>query len=247
MQSISENSKIKAVVFDLDHTLYDRYETLKLVCYDLYRAKRHWFSKDIGEEQAAKIIIEADGRYIVEGWRSVLMHWIEKGLLLTDEKGEPLAEPTEIFDFIWNYGFLKHAVKYPYANRVLDELRTAGIKTALITNASGEKGIIRQNTKLKLLEMENRFDNILISGQVGIFKPDRGIFDIMSKRLDIAPENMLYVGDNPINDVEGSRAAGYIPVWVRLREEYGEKCDCKFSVADISEIPALVDSINFGK
>ena len=240
----SKNRKIKAVIFDLDHTLYDRYETLKLVCHDMYSEKRCWFSEGVDEEQAAKIMIEADGRYIVGGWRPVIRGWVEKGILATYKNGETIAEFSEIFDFIWNYGFLKHAVKYPYANSVLDGLRETGIKTGLITNASGEKGIARQMAKLKLLEMENRFDSIIISGQVGILKPERGIFDIMSKRLDIAPENMLYVGDNPINDVEGSRAAGYIPVWVRLREEYGECCDCEYSVKDISEIPALVEKIN---
>lgn len=246
MKKINADSKIKAVVFDLDHTLFDRYETIRLVCRDLYSEKREWFSDNIDVERAAEIMIEADGRCILGGWTPVLNFWLEKGLLKLSEDGNMLPGKQELFDFIWNYGFLKHAVAYPFANPMLDELRVAGIKTALLTNAGGEKGIIRQMAKLRLLEMENCFDNILISGQVGIHKPHRNIFDIMSWRLGIPAQNMLYVGDNPINDVFGSKMAGYTPVWVRLRDEYGETADCELSVKDVSEIPGIVDKLNYG-
>ena len=244
MNKITPNSKIQAVVFDLDHTLYDRYETLKLVCHDFYTEKREWFSEDIDESEAAKIMAEADGRYIIYGWKSVMGFWLEKGLLKLDENGNSIATRQELFSFIWNYGFVNHAVAYPFANNMLDTLRKAGLKVALITNAGGEIGIKRQTAKLKLLGMTDHFDNILISGSVGIHKPERGIFDIMSARLEIPAANMLYVGDNPIADIKGAKGSGYIPVWVRLREEYGEKCDCEYSVADVSEIPSLVDKIN---
>ncbi|MBR3996268.1 MAG: HAD family hydrolase [Clostridia bacterium] len=247
MNKINADSKVKAVVFDLDHTLFDRYETLKLVCHDFFLKKREWFSKDIDEIDAAKIMIEADGRYIVKGWDRVIDYWRESGLLATTSDGNPVVTKEEIVDYIWNYAFLEYAVKYPFANDVLQELRKAGYKVGLLTNAVDECGIKRQTAKLRMLEMEDKFDEILISGEVGLEKPCREVFDIMTKRMGIPAENTLYVGDNPINDVMGSRGAGYIPVWVRLREEYGEECDCEYSVADVSEIPDLVDKINSGE
>ena len=246
MQKINKDSKIQAVVFDLDHTLYDRYETLKLVCHDFYTERREWFSDNITEEEAERIMIEADARHITGGWAPILEFWKESKLLRLNEKGEPVADSKELFDFIWNYGFVNHAVSYPFANSMLDELRGAGIKTGLLTNAAGEKGIIRQNAKLRLLGMQDKFDNVLISGEVGIHKPCRSIFDIMKWRLGIPAGNMMYVGDHPKNDVWGSKTAGYIPVWVRLREECGETADCEYSVKDVSELPELIDRINSG-
>ncbi len=244
MQKINKDSKIQAVVFDLDHTLYDRYETLKLVCHDFYAERREWFSDDITEEEAARIIIEADERCIIGGWSAILEFWNKNKLLKLNEKGESVAENEELFDFIWNYGFINHAVSYPFANPMLDELRGAGIKTGLLTNAAGEKGIIRQKAKLRLLGMQDKFDNILISGEVGIHKPCRTVFDIMKWRLGIPAENMMYVGDHPKNDVWGSKTAGYTPVWVRIREEVGETADCEYSVKDVSELHELIDRIN---
>ena len=139
MEQINENSKIKAVIFDLDHTLYDRYETLKLICHDLYTEKRDWLSDGVTEEDTVKIILEADGSSIVEGWTAVYEYWTKSGLLKFDKNGTPIAGKKDMLEFILNYGFLKHAVKYPFANPMLDELRDAGLKVGLITNAAGEK------------------------------------------------------------------------------------------------------------
>ena len=247
MIKINSDSKIKGVVFDLDHTLFDRYETLKLVCHDFYTLKREWFSKNISEKEAAKVMIEADGRNIIKGWDKVLDFWNERGILAVLPNGNTVASKDEIIDFIWNYAFLENAVKYPFANGVLNELREAGYKVGLLTNASDNCGIRRQRAKLKMIDMENAFDEILITGEIGLEKPSREVFDIMTERMGIPAGNMLYVGDNPINDVMGSERAGYIPVWVSLRKEYGEECNCKFTVLDVSEIPDLIDKINFGK
>ncbi|MBE6704466.1 MAG: HAD family hydrolase [Ruminococcaceae bacterium] len=244
MNKLTQASKIKAVAFDLDHTLFDRYATLKLVSHDFFTEKREWLSQDMTEEKVADILIRADAVHIVQGWSAIHKYWMDSGLLANDKDGNPIADKKELFDYVWNYGFFKHAVKYPFTNPMLDELREAGYKVCLITNCAKEIGIRRQTAKLELLDMTDKFDEIIISGQVGIHKPHRNIFDIMSWRLGIPAQNMLYVGDHPINDVEGSKAAGYIPVWVRLREEYGESADCEYSVKDVSEIPALADRIN---
>ena len=244
MNKINADSKVKAVVFDLDHTLFDRYETLKLVCHDLYTEKREWICKDVTENQLEKVMIDADAKYVIRGWHYMFEYWLEQGVVAKDENGELVAGEKDFFEFIWNYGFYRHAVKYPFTIPMLDELRAAGIKTGLITNAAGEKGLNRQKSKLRLLGIEDKFDSIMITASVGIHKPERGVFDITAQRLDLSPQNMMYVGDHPVNDVFASRRANYTPVWVRIREEVGEVCECEYSVKDVSEIPALVDKIN---
>ena len=56
------------------------------------------------------------------------------------------------------------------------------------------------------------FDGIVISGAVGVKKPDPAIFAIALEAMDAAPEETVYVGDLPSVDVEGARAAGIAPV-----------------------------------
>ena len=52
----------------------------------------------------------------------------------------------------------------------------------------------------------------------------------------------MYVGDNPLNDVQASREAGFIPVWVRTTGTWVypdiEKPECQ--IDHIRELPALL-------
>lgn len=246
MNTISETSKIRAVVFDLDHTLFDRYATICVSAKDMIENRSKWFVKKLSVQRLTQVWIESEEKYIItDGWKRMYDYWAEKEILSTYENKVPVVTADELFEYIWNCCFFKYAIPYPFTADVLENLRSAGVKIGLITNASGEIGIKRQNAKLKILGLEDKFDEKLISGEIGIHKPDRKIFDVMSKRLAIPAQNILYVGDSPINDVDGSRNAGYIPVWVKIRKAW---CDgikhCEYSVENISQIPQLVDMIN---
>jgi len=55
----------------------------------------------------------------------------------------------------------------------------------------------------------------LVSGAVGIAKPDKAIFHRACSQLGIHPHEAWFVGDNPINDAIGARNAGLVDVWLR--------------------------------
>ena len=59
-----------------------------------------------------------------------------------------------------------------------------------------------------------QFETIVSSEEAKAAKPDPAIFRTISERLDIPPEFILYVGDNPLVDIVGSRAAGLPAAWV---------------------------------
>ena len=104
MKHINENSKIKAVIFDLDHTLFDRYETIKLVCEDMITEKSHWFVDGTSLEELQQVLVDADAKHIIGGWKPVFAYWREQGIMKLDSDGNTLAKSEEVFDFIWNYG-----------------------------------------------------------------------------------------------------------------------------------------------
>ena len=67
---------------------------------------------------------------------------------------------------------------------------------------------------------------VVSSGEVGFSKPDAQIFQIAAARAGVAPEAVLYVGDQYQNDVMGARRAGTAAV---LLDRYGlqsERLDC---------------------
>jgi putative hydrolase of the HAD superfamily len=95
------------------------------------------------------------------------------------------------------------------AARLLDAL-DGRLPLALITNGASDT----QRAVLRALDLERRFDVIVISGEVGIAKPDPEAFRIVCDQLGTDPAATWHVGDDPTTDVGGARAAGLVAVWV---------------------------------
>ena len=92
---------------------------------------------------------------------------------------------------------------------VLTELRTRGYDLGLITNRENVDHFYRL---LDQMELRPFFDVTLASGEVGIAKPEPGIFYEVLGRMDVTPDESIYVGDNYWADVVGARRAGVTPV-----------------------------------
>ena len=65
-----------------------------------------------------------------------------------------------------------------------------------------------QNLKLDTAGIRDLFDVVVVSGDIGIYKPDRRIFDEAVRRAGVKNKESLFVGDHPVNDVEGALGAG---------------------------------------
>jgi len=57
------------------------------------------------------------------------------------------------------------------------------------------------------------FDTILISGELGYRKPHPFVFEELARKLGTEKENILFTGDDPEPDINGSYKAGFKPVW----------------------------------
>lgn len=99
-------------------------------------------------------------------------------------------------------------------SEVFSTLRESGIQVALITNGASDT----QRDKLRTLNIEHWFDAIVISGEIGIAKPDVRIFAPVIAQLNVEPGCIWHVGDNLITDVGGARAAGISSVWLNRRK-----------------------------
>jgi putative hydrolase of the HAD superfamily len=93
--------------------------------------------------------------------------------------------------------------------RTLSELRARGYPLGLITNRAN---VDRFYEVFDQMALRPYFDLTLASGEVGVHKPNPGIFDVALERLGAKAEESLYVGDNYWADVVGARRAGITPV-----------------------------------
>lgn len=53
------------------------------------------------------------------------------------------------------------------------------------------------------------FKAVILSSKVRVRKPDPQIYWLASRVIGVEPAKCAYLGDNPVRDVEGTRAAGY--------------------------------------
>jgi putative hydrolase of the HAD superfamily len=93
---------------------------------------------------------------------------------------------------------------------LLEVAARQGIRTALVTNGPSEV----QRAKLARVGLADAFDAVLISAELGVAKPDAGIFAAALAALGVTAGEVWHVGDSLEFDVAGAQAAGIEGVWV---------------------------------
>ena len=91
----------------------------------------------------------------------------------------------------------------------LDELAGRGITLGLVSNFEPWLDEV-----LALQGIAGRFAAVAVSGNLGVAKPDPRIFKAALDQAGADPEATVHVGDQPVNDVAGARAAGITPVLI---------------------------------
>lgn len=116
-------------------------------------------------------------------------------------------EPTdEVVDaHLWGR-FRPHSVNNEMFDDVLPTLTQLDpkCKIGLISNAQPH-GILWWLDKSGIVR---HFDEIIISGAVGLCKPNRKIFELAAESICSEPEECMMVGDDPWGDAKGSHAVG---------------------------------------
>lgn len=85
----------------------------------------------------------------------------------------------------------------------LDELASRGIPMAAVSNWDE-----RLRPLLSALNLDGYFEAVLVSCELYFAKPSNVIFEHALRKLGVAPEEALHVGDSLKEDVEGARSAG---------------------------------------
>ena len=99
---------------------------------------------------------------------------------------------------------LKELALFPYVGPLLDAIRTAQCRTAIVSNTEA----VLTQFDLSRFPVLRSVDAIVLSSEVGVRKPDPGIFQIALDRLQTAPAAAVFVGNSLTDDVAGARRAG---------------------------------------
>lgn len=102
----------------------------------------------------------------------------------------------------------------PGVREALIKLRQKGVRMAVITNGKAKT----QREKLDRFDIKKFFEEIFIDTEIGISKPDVGIYQFAMNKMNVKPDECVMVGDNLNWDIYGAQQAGIYAVWISGQE-----------------------------
>jgi putative hydrolase of the HAD superfamily len=119
---------------------------------------------------------------------------------------------------------------------VLDALR-GEYRLALVTNGAS----CLQREKFEASGLTDRFDAVVVSGDLRSAKPDPAVYAHALDALGARPADAVMVGDSLRNDVDGPLAAGLRAIWLnRTGEPRPADRDDLVEIADLHELAAAI-------
>jgi putative hydrolase of the HAD superfamily len=218
---------IRAVIFDLDGTLFDRATSVARLA-----RRQHARVPALRHVPVAHYVahfLELDAR-----------GYVPKDAVyrtLAAEIGAPASLADALFDdFRAHY----HDACVPMLGMasLLTLLRERGMRLGIITNG----GDAFQRRTVAALGIADQIDVVLISEAEGVKKPDPEIFHRACAQLGVAPRETVFVGDHPAVDVDGAAAAGLWAVW--LRDPFWEPpCRADAVIAQLLDLPDVLSRL----
>lgn len=198
-------ARTKAVLWDLDDTLYSRVEAARQTFPGMFRELLY-------PNRSEKEIADAVDYMMTLVHRNSMIH--EDAFRALLEKYPP-DKPYVRADCLNYYyaNITRFARVFPEQIQVVKKLRARGVKTAIVTNITADR-LDSQKRKIDVLGIAELFDAVVISAEIGIHKPDRRIFDYTAKLLGVSNQECLFVGDDPDSDVAGARNADMEVLWI---------------------------------
>jgi len=226
--------KYKWLLFDVDGTLLD-YE----------QSEKHSLEQAFKQ---AGIVMQAQYLESYQKINAFLWSELEKGNItskrlrvkrfevLLDELG--LNSDAETFsknylDALGQTGFLISG-----ALEILNKLQGT-YKLAIITNGIKET----QQGRFKKADLNKYFEQIIISEEAGIAKPDKGFFDYTMNKIGFHnKKEFLVIGDSLNSDILGGNLSGIDTCWFNPKGKIN-KTDIKpdYEIKDLMELVGIVD------
>jgi 5'-nucleotidase len=201
---------VEGVFFDLDDTLLDHRGAERAALSETCRA-----FGDLLVRHTETEIHDLYHRGNVHLWREYAAGSIakehlkeERFALLLDAVGLDRRSATQVSD----HYLACYARHWSMPAGALEAFRSIADRypVGVITNGFSE---IQQAKMDRFPEIRSRLGALVVSEEVGLMKPDPGIFRHAEAKIGIPANKLLYVGDSLHSDVEGALAAGWQAAW----------------------------------
>jgi HAD superfamily hydrolase (TIGR01549 family) len=200
----------RAVLFDLDDTLFDHRQCARMALSELHSAHTSFQSTAFEEfERLHATLLEDLHRRVMTG-----------ELALDDARQERFRR---LFLAVGNNPdddvVMQAAVAYRDGYRKVRQPVAGAARLLSLVKERALVGIVSNNLleeqrdKLRHCRLDIYVDVLVVSEEAGMSKPDPKIFAIALDRLGCTATDAVMVGDSWAADVVGAHAAGIRPIW----------------------------------
>lgn len=196
--------QIKALIFDLDDTLYDCSNTLS-------RNRRRELARVVARykgcsEEAAQRFLQGDEEVRKYGRYEGLAHRL----------GLPPGFLNEIQVVLQRPPDLSQIKLFPNVPPTLQALRGRGLKVFLVTSGNLEE----QEAKLNQLGLKPLLDEVMIVKRDGEGKAKGDCFQYLMKKYHLTPKEVMCVGDRIEDELAAAAALGMTTAMLRHGQHY---------------------------
>jgi putative hydrolase of the HAD superfamily len=214
----ADNRRAKAVLFDLDDTLFDhKFSRLKglTALQDKFPQLKATSLKELEKEH--ETLLSDDYDAILDRKVAVIDGTTQRIRKLCSMRGINLdLDESETTANVYARAYMKSRQPVPGCRELLTALKKDAV-LGVVTN-----GLLNpQIEKLRVCQIAEPLDFIVISEAVGCRKPSSEIFQVALERAKVKPCEAVYVGDSWVSDVLPAVRVGMKAVWLN---RYSLKC-----------------------
>lgn len=176
------NRCFKGFLFDLDGTLVDTHELIA-------QSFRHASREVLGEQLPDEVLMANVGQPLMKQMK-----------LLSAERFQELYDTYREFNHARHDEFIR---PYEGVEELLVELKARGALLGVVTSKSRET----VDMALRCIPIEKFFDTLVTTDDTDNHKPHPQPLQLAMSRLDLAPDESVYIGDSPF-DIRAGQAAG---------------------------------------
>ena len=197
---------VDGLVFDLDNTLFDREAAFIRVAEEFYDEQLR-DTASMTRDDAVAMMVRWDG----DGYASreaMFAQWLDEW----PEAGLDMGSLTS-----WYRSAMERQARPDMeVNGFLAYLNDRQVPWGIVTNGSRN-----QHRNCRAAGLDQLAPFIIVSDEAGYAKPDPRIFrDAMRATELTSPEQIMFIGDNPIADIDGAKRFGMKAAWIRRGRQY---------------------------
>ena len=225
-------NSIRAITLDLDDTLWEIHPVIRRAEQRLYewlgenfpRITEMYQPADLREVRSQVVIDFADRAHDL----TFLRHTVLGRVGVAAGYGPDFIDDAfNVFDAVRNDVDI-----FP---EVIPALEALGEQFKLIAVTNG-------NANLESIGIRHLFDDVVTAAMAGAAKPAAVVFDMAVMAGGASKQETLHVGDHPLYDVDGARAAGLRTAWVNRTaslwpDDYAVP---EIEVTHVGELPGLL-------